>query len=58
LFTSHDDPDYWRKRAEEARVLAEEYRDEMAKAALLKVAEECDKLACNTGEAISGTKQS
>jgi len=31
-------------RAKEARVLADEYSDEIAKAAMLKVAE-CDKLA-------------
>ena len=37
--------EYWHKQAEEARVLAEELRDKLAKAMMLRVAEDCDKLA-------------
>ena len=39
------DPEYWNKQAEEARALAEELRDELTKVTMLRVAEECDKLA-------------
>ena len=37
--------EYWHKQAEEARVLAEQLSDELAKAMMLRVAEDCDKLA-------------
>src|SRR6516164_6852962 len=37
--------EYWHKQAEEARVLAEQLTDELAKAMMLRVAEDCDKLA-------------
>jgi hypothetical protein len=40
-----DTPEYWHKRADEARVLAEEHTDEMAKNGDAQVAEGCDKLA-------------
>jgi hypothetical protein len=36
------DPEYWRQRAEEARVLAELTMDETAKKTMLRVAEDCD----------------
>ena len=39
------DPEYWHKQAEEARVLAEELSGELTKAMMLRVAEDCDKLA-------------
>jgi len=37
--------EYWHKQAEEARVLAKQLSDELAKAMMLRVAEDCDKLA-------------
>jgi hypothetical protein len=37
--------EYWHKQAEEARVLAEQLSDELAKAMMLRVAEDCDTLA-------------
>jgi hypothetical protein len=40
-----NDPEYWRQRAEEARVLAELMMDETAKETMLRVAEDCDTLA-------------
>src|SRR6516165_5917878 len=40
-----NDPEYWHKRAEEARVLAERMIDETAKETMLSVAEECDEFA-------------
>ena len=39
------DPEYWRQRAEEARVLAELMMDETAKKTMLTVAEDCDTFA-------------
>ena len=40
-----NDPKYWHQRAEEARVLAEQMRDEKAKHTILSVAEHCGKFA-------------
>jgi hypothetical protein len=39
------DPDHWRTRAEEARVLAQELKDANIKEALLRIADEYDQLA-------------
>jgi hypothetical protein len=44
-----NEPECWHKRTEQARVLAAEYSDEMAKATMLRVAEDCDKLSTSTG---------
>ena len=40
-----NDPQYWRQRAKEARLLAERMPDETVKRTMLSVAEECDKFA-------------
>lgn len=40
-----DNPEYWRKRAEEARTLAEQMRDPQTKALMLGVAESYEKIA-------------
>src|ERR1700751_2057163 len=40
-----NDPVFWRQRAEEARRLAEQMKDEMAKQTMLMVAEVCDSFA-------------
>jgi hypothetical protein len=40
-----DDPDYWRKRAEEARTIAERMTDTHTKALMLGVAESYEKIA-------------
>ena len=53
-----NEPECWHKRAEQARVLAEEYSDEMAKATMLRVAEDCDKLATAVAQYIKRTEQS
>jgi hypothetical protein len=40
-----NDPRFWRQRAQEARRLAEQMRDKMAKQTMLMVAEVCDSFA-------------
>jgi hypothetical protein len=40
-----DDPQYWRQRAEEARVLAEQMINELHKEMMLRVADNYDQLA-------------
>ena len=40
-----DDSQYWRQRAEEARVLAEQMSNELQKEMMLKVAHNYDQLA-------------
>ena len=52
-----NEPAYWHKRAEQARVLAEEYSDEIKKATMLRVAEDCDKLAAVVAQYIKRTEQ-
>jgi hypothetical protein len=40
-----DDPEYWRSRAEEARVVAEQLSDPEAKRTMLRIATDYDRLA-------------
>ena len=40
-----DDPDYWRKRAEEARAVAVQMLDPHTKAIMLSIAQDYQKLA-------------
>jgi hypothetical protein len=40
-----NDPEHWRRRAEESRVLAEQMNDEKAKKIMLGIAEDYEKLA-------------
>jgi len=40
-----NDPEHWRKRAEESRVLAEQMNDENAKKIMLGIADDYEKFA-------------
>ena len=40
-----NDPDHWRQRAEETRILAEQMSDEVQKKTILGIADDYDKLA-------------
>jgi hypothetical protein len=40
-----NDPEHWRKRAEEARALAKQMNDETSKQTMLKIAADYDHLA-------------
>jgi len=40
-----DDPDYWRKRAEEARTLADEMKDTHTKGIMLGITKSYEKIA-------------
>jgi hypothetical protein len=40
-----NDPEHWRKRAEDMRTLANEIKDPLSKQTMLKIAEDYDRLA-------------
>jgi hypothetical protein len=40
-----NNPEHWRRRAEESRVLAEQMNDETAKQVMLRIADDYEKLA-------------
>jgi hypothetical protein len=53
------DPEYWRQRAEESRVLAEQMSDETSKTTMLKIADDYEKLAARAVARLTGeTKRS
>jgi hypothetical protein len=45
----HNDPGHWRKRATEARALAEQMTDAVGKKAMIEIAEKYDRLALTSG---------
>jgi len=54
-----NDPDHWRQRAEETRILARQMSDETAKKTMLGIADDYDKLAVRAAERlIHETKKS
>ena len=54
-FAPHfNDPDHWRQRAEETRILAEQMSDEVQKKTILGIADDYDKLAVRAAQRQKG----
>jgi len=54
-----NDPEHWRQRAQESRVLAEQMSDETSKKMMLKIADDYEKLAARAVARLIGeTKRS
>jgi len=53
-----NDPDHWRQRAEESRILAEQMSDEAEKKMMLGIADDYDELAVRAAQRLGGTKES
>jgi hypothetical protein len=55
----HNGPEHWRKRAMEARALAEKMSDAVDKEAMIEIAEKYDRLSARAVERLAqGTPQS
>jgi hypothetical protein len=53
-----NDPEHWRKRAQEMRDLAAEIKDPLSKQTMLRIAEDYDRLAKRAEGRLSGSPQS
>jgi hypothetical protein len=53
----YNDPEHWRQRAAEARKLANDMTDAVAKRAMLEVAEKYDRVAERALERLKGAEQ-
>jgi hypothetical protein len=49
----HNDPEHWRKRAKEARALAEKMTNAVSKKAMMEVAEKYDEVAARAVERLA-----
>jgi hypothetical protein len=49
----HNDPEHWRKRAKEARALAEKMTDAVSKKGMMEVAEKYDEVAARAVERLA-----
>jgi len=49
-----NDPDHWRQRAKETRILAEQISDEAEKKTILGIADDYDKLAVRAAQRQKG----
>jgi hypothetical protein len=49
-----NDPEHWRRRAEESRALAEQMSDETSKKMMLKIADDYEKLAARAAARLIG----
>ena len=53
----HNDPEHWRKQAEEARKLTNEMTDPVGKKAMLEIAEKYDRIVEQALERVRGVKR-
>jgi len=53
----HNDPEHWRKQAEEARKLTNEMTDPVGKKAMLEIAEKYDRIVEQALERLRGVKR-
>jgi hypothetical protein len=50
-----NDPEYWRDRAKEKRILAEKMKDQLSKEKILRIARDYERLAQRAEERSKGT---
>src|ERR1700687_4522515 len=55
LATQFDDPEYWRKRAEQGRTLADDMNDEAAKETMSRIARDYERKAGEAEERLDGS---
>jgi hypothetical protein len=53
-----DDPAHWRKRAKEARILADDMKDEISKQMMLRIADDYEHLAKRAEQRVKRPPQS
>jgi hypothetical protein len=51
-----DDPEHWHQRAEEARLVAEQLHDPVAKAAILRIAADYEQIAEQARQRAAGAR--
>ena len=53
-----NDPAHWHRRAEEARILAEQMNDEQSRQMMLRIADDYDRLAQRAKDRLKGVPHS